>query len=55
VKNNSDSIAGFAAWSAGAFDSTYELVLSPNADGSDQPLWTHASTWSFISYFSSKK
>jgi aryl-phospho-beta-D-glucosidase BglC (GH1 family) len=42
IKNNSDSIAGFAAWSAGAFDSTYELVLTPNSDGSDQPLWTHA-------------
>jgi hypothetical protein len=44
VKSNSDSIAGFAAWSAGAFNTTYELALTPNPDGSDQPLWTQAST-----------
>lgn len=43
MKQNSDSIVGFTAWAAGAFDSTYVLTLSPNADGSDQPLWTAAS------------
>lgn len=42
VKQNSDSIVGFTAWAAGAFDSTYVLTLSPNTDGSDQPLWTAA-------------
>ncbi|KAL1737745.1 glycoside hydrolase superfamily, partial [Schizophyllum fasciatum] len=42
IKENSDTIVGFTAWSAGAFDSTYELVLTPNADGTDQPLWTEA-------------
>ncbi|KAF9447794.1 glycoside hydrolase family 5 protein [Macrolepiota fuliginosa MF-IS2] len=42
VKANSDSIAGFTVWSAGAFDTTYTLTLTPNADGSDQPLWTQA-------------
>ncbi|KAF5352522.1 hypothetical protein D9756_006054 [Leucocoprinus leucothites] len=42
VKANSDSIAGFTVWSAGSFDTNYELTLTPNADGSDQPLWTNA-------------
>lgn len=46
MKQNSDSIVGFTAWAAGAFDSTYVLTLSPNADGSDQPLWTAASKYS---------
>ncbi|KAJ7575111.1 endoglucanase [Mycena floridula] len=42
VKANSGSIAGFSAWAAGAFDTTYILTLTPNSDGSDQPLWTQA-------------
>ncbi|KAF9015554.1 endoglucanase [Cyathus striatus] len=42
VKANSDTLAGFTVWSAGAFDTTYILTLTPNADGSDQPLWTQA-------------
>ncbi|TFY83404.1 hypothetical protein EWM64_g612 [Hericium alpestre] len=42
VKENSDSIVGFTVWAAGAFDDTYVLTVSPNADGTDQPLWTDA-------------
>ena len=42
VKSNSGSIVGFTAWAAGAFDTTYVLTLTPNSDGSDQPLWTAA-------------
>ncbi|XP_006454003.1 hypothetical protein AGABI2DRAFT_189329 [Agaricus bisporus var. bisporus H97] len=42
VKSNSDSITGFTAWSAGSFNTMYELTLTPNPDGSDQPLWTQA-------------
>ncbi|KAF8161682.1 endoglucanase [Crassisporium funariophilum] len=42
VKANSASITGFTVWSAGAFDTTYTLTVTPNADGSDQPLWTQA-------------
>jgi len=42
VKANSGSIVGFTVWSAGAFDTTYVLTLTPNADGSDQPLWNQA-------------
>ncbi|KAK7059150.1 Manganese dependent endoglucanase Eg5A [Paramarasmius palmivorus] len=41
VKNNSDTLIGFTAWSAGAFDTTYILTLTPNGD-QDQPLWTAA-------------
>jgi len=42
VKANSATLAGFAVWSAGGFDTTYVLTVTPNADGSDQPLWTQA-------------
>ncbi|KAI0048338.1 glycoside hydrolase family 5 protein [Auriscalpium vulgare] len=42
LKSNSDNLVGFSIWSAGAFDSTYILSVVPNADGSDQPLWTTA-------------
>ncbi|KAI0271430.1 putative cellulase precursor [Gloeopeniophorella convolvens] len=42
VKANSDSIVGFTVWSAGAFATDYVLSVVPNADGSDQPLWTAA-------------
>lgn len=43
IKANSASITGFTAWSAGAFDTTYILTLTPNSNGSDQQLWTQAS------------
>ncbi|KZP31157.1 glycoside hydrolase family 5 protein [Athelia psychrophila] len=42
VAANSDSIVGFSIWAAGSFDNTYNLTVSPNADGSDQPIWTDA-------------
>ncbi|RDB28878.1 Endoglucanase EG-II [Hypsizygus marmoreus] len=42
VKANSGTLAGFTVWSAGAFDTTYILTVTPNADGTDQPLWTQA-------------
>lgn len=42
VKANSASIAGFTVWAAGSFDSTYALTVTPNTDGTDQPLWTDA-------------
>ncbi|KIJ68220.1 glycoside hydrolase family 5 protein [Hydnomerulius pinastri MD-312] len=42
IKQNSDTIVGFAVWAAGAFDTTYVLTVTPNSDGSDQPLWTQA-------------
>ncbi|TFK39121.1 endoglucanase [Crucibulum laeve] len=42
IKANSNSITGFTIWSAGSFDTTYTLTVTPNPDGSDQPLWTQA-------------
>ncbi|KAH0590925.1 Manganese dependent endoglucanase Eg5A [Termitomyces sp. 'cryptogamus'] len=42
VKANSANIVGFTVWSAGSFDTTYILTLTPNDDGTDQPLWTQA-------------
>ncbi|KAG6911572.1 Manganese dependent endoglucanase Eg5A [Tephrocybe rancida] len=42
VKANSANLAGFSVWSAGSFDTTYILTLTPNADGTDQPLWIQA-------------
>lgn len=42
IKANSDTLVGFTVWSAGAFDTTYILTVTPNADGTDQPLWTEA-------------
>ncbi|KAJ3785012.1 glycoside hydrolase superfamily [Lentinula aff. detonsa] len=42
VKSNSGYIVGFTAWAAGAFDTTYALTITPNSDGSDQPIWTDA-------------
>ncbi|KAJ3800763.1 glycoside hydrolase superfamily [Lentinula aff. detonsa] len=42
VKSNSGYIVGFTAWAAGAFDATYALTITPNSDGSDQPIWTDA-------------
>ncbi|KAF8578407.1 glycoside hydrolase family 5 protein [Ramaria rubella] len=42
VKANSGSIVGFAVWAAGAFATDYVLSVTPNADGTDQPLWVQA-------------
>ncbi|KZP31156.1 glycoside hydrolase family 5 protein [Athelia psychrophila] len=42
VKANSEYIVGFTVWAAGSFDTTYNLTVTPNADGSDQPIWTDA-------------
>ncbi|KAL0951442.1 hypothetical protein HGRIS_008131 [Hohenbuehelia grisea] len=42
VKSNFPTLVGFTVWSAGAFDTTYILTVTPNPDGSDQPLWTQA-------------
>ncbi|EIW87466.1 hypothetical protein CONPUDRAFT_180565 [Coniophora puteana RWD-64-598 SS2] len=42
VKNNPQQLAGFSTWAAGAFDTSYVLSETPNADGSDQPIWTNA-------------
>lgn len=44
IANNTDVFIGFVAWSAGGFDSTYDLTLTPtkNSDGtwSDNKLMT---------------
>ena len=42
IKDNSASITGFSIWAAGAFDTTYTLSVTPDSDGTDQPLWTIA-------------
>ncbi|KAG8812763.1 hypothetical protein FRC17_001836, partial [Serendipita sp. 399] len=42
IKNNYPTMLGFTVWSAGAFATTYELSVTPNADGSDQQLWIQA-------------
>ncbi|TDL21861.1 cellulase-domain-containing protein [Rickenella mellea] len=42
VKSQSQYIVGYTIWAAGAFDTTYTLTVTPNANGSDQPLWTIA-------------
>nr|Q66NB7.2 RecName: Full=Manganese dependent endoglucanase Eg5A; AltName: Full=Carboxymethyl-cellulase 5A; Short=CMCase 5A; Short=Cellulase 5A; AltName: Full=Endo-1,4-beta-glucanase Eg5A; Flags: Precursor [Phanerodontia chrysosporium]AAU12275.2 endoglucanase [Phanerodontia chrysosporium] len=42
VKSAYPTLAGFSVWAAGAFDTTYVLTVTPNADGSDQPLWVDA-------------
>ncbi|EIN14752.1 hypothetical protein PUNSTDRAFT_154759 [Punctularia strigosozonata HHB-11173 SS5] len=42
VKQAFPTLVGFSVWAAGAFDSTYILSVSPNPDGSDQPLWVDA-------------
>ncbi|PPQ62910.1 hypothetical protein CVT24_006308 [Panaeolus cyanescens] len=42
IKANSDVLTGFTIWSAGSFDTTYELTVTPNPDGSDQMLWAQA-------------
>lgn len=43
VKANSD-VMSFSVWAAGAFETSYTLSVTPNADGSDQALWTQAGT-----------
>lgn len=48
IKANSNSIVGFSVWAAGAFDTTYVLTVTPNLNGTDQPLWVQASEW-FVS------
>ncbi|KAI0652074.1 glycoside hydrolase superfamily [Trametes meyenii] len=42
VKSAFPTLAGFSVWAAGAFDTTYVLTVTPNADGTDQPLWNAA-------------
>jgi len=42
VKSAYPNLVGFSIWAAGAFDTTYVLSVTPNADGSDQPLWIDA-------------
>ncbi|KAJ7596855.1 glycoside hydrolase family 5 protein [Mycena floridula] len=42
VKANADTLVGFTAWSAGSFDTTYVLTLTPSINGTDQPLWIEA-------------
>ncbi|KAF4605040.1 Manganese dependent endoglucanase Eg5A [Pleurotus pulmonarius] len=39
VKSHFPTLAGFTVWSAGSFDTTYELTVTPNPDGTDQPVW----------------
>ena len=38
----SDLLMSHGSWAAGAFDTTYVLTVTPNADGTDQPLWIDA-------------
>ncbi|BEJ13615.1 hypothetical protein CspHIS471_0307890 [Cutaneotrichosporon sp. HIS471] len=44
VVDNNDVLVGFTAWAAGSFQPYpgYELSLTPNADGSDNALWSKA-------------
>ncbi|OBZ79926.1 Large subunit GTPase 1 [Grifola frondosa] len=42
VKSSFPTLAGFSIWAAGAFDTTYVLTVTPNANGTDQPLWIDA-------------
>ncbi|KAH9937243.1 endoglucanase [Fomitopsis serialis] len=42
VKSAYPTLVGFSAWSAGSFDSTYVLTLTPYSNGTDQTLWTEA-------------
>ncbi|KAI0347834.1 endoglucanase [Trametopsis cervina] len=41
VKSAYPTLAGFAVWSAGAFNTNYVLSVVPNGD-QDQPLWVQA-------------
>ena len=42
IQSSYPTLLGFTIWAAGAFDTTYVLTVTPNADGSDQPLWAQA-------------
>ncbi|GBE77813.1 Manganese dependent endoglucanase Eg5A [Sparassis crispa] len=42
VKSAYPNMVGFSVWAAGAFDTTYILTVTPNANGTDQPLWIDA-------------
>ncbi|KAH9836977.1 endoglucanase [Rhodofomes roseus] len=42
VKSAYPTLVGFSAWSAGSFDTTYVLTLTPYSNGTDETLWTEA-------------
>ncbi|EMD41942.1 glycoside hydrolase family 5 protein [Gelatoporia subvermispora B] len=42
VQSAYPTLVGFSIWAAGAFDPTYVLSVTPNANGTDQPLWIDA-------------
>ncbi|PVF91232.1 putative cellulase precursor [Serendipita vermifera] len=42
IKSSYPTMLGFTVWSAGSFDTSYELSVTPNSDGSDQQLWIQA-------------
>ncbi|CCL98509.1 uncharacterized protein FIBRA_00508 [Fibroporia radiculosa] len=42
VKSAYPSLVGFSVWAAGAFATDYILSVTPNANGTDQPLWIDA-------------
>lgn len=42
IKANSDVLTGYTIWSAGSFNTQYELSVTPNPNGSDQLLWAQA-------------
>ncbi|KAH9948197.1 glycoside hydrolase superfamily [Amylocystis lapponica] len=42
VKSAYPSLVGFSVWAAGAFDTSYVLSVTPDTNGTDQPVWTDA-------------
>ncbi|KAH9948200.1 glycoside hydrolase superfamily [Amylocystis lapponica] len=42
VKSAYPSLVGFSVWAAGAFDTSYVLGVTPDTNGTDQPIWTDA-------------
>ncbi|KZS87205.1 cellulase-domain-containing protein [Sistotremastrum niveocremeum HHB9708] len=42
IKSAYPTIIGYTIWAAGAFAPSYVLSVTPNSDGSDQPLWVQA-------------
>ncbi|KZS87207.1 cellulase-domain-containing protein [Sistotremastrum niveocremeum HHB9708] len=42
VKSAYPTMIGYSIWAAGSFATSYVLSVTPNADGSDQPLWVDA-------------
>jgi len=42
IKNSYPTMLGFTVWSAGSFNTEYELSVTPNADGTDNQLWIQA-------------